>query len=117
VKARPRTLALPRYYTLKDVSAWDLGKDGRRDLANRPRRAGDLIAGLNARGYWPTPLTTVSNPYIGDGPVQPTPGEFQSTNVGDIYDTSPYQTDYPVEGVSTSAYVRNMGELIEALGT
>ena len=60
-------------------------------------------------------MTTTSNPYIGDGPATPTPGEFQSTNVGDIYDTSPYHTDYPVEGISTGAFIRNMGEMIQSL--
>jgi hypothetical protein len=74
-----------------------------------------LIAGLNARGYWPTPLTTTSNPYIGDAPEAVTGGEYQMTRVGDLWDTSPYRTDFPVEGVSTSVFIRNMGELIETL--
>ena len=29
--------------------------------------------------------------------------------------TSPYTTDYPVEGVSTAAFIKNMGDLIETL--
>ena len=37
------------------------------------------------------------------------------TRVGDLWDTSPYRTDFPVEGVSTSVFIRNMGELIETL--
>ena len=35
--------------------------------------------------------------------------------VGDLWDTSPYQTDFPVESISTQAFIRNMGDLIEAL--
>jgi len=115
LKARPRTLALPRFYTLKDVDSWDLGKDGRRTAPTAPGRVAEIVGALNAQGYWSTPMTTTSNPFIGDGPATPTPGEFQSTNVGDIYDTSPYHTDYPVEGISTGAFIRNMGEMIQSL--
>jgi hypothetical protein len=86
----------------------------------RPRPPGadrivHVLASLNARGYWPAPLTTTSNPYIGEGPATPTGGEYQTTHVGDLWDTSPYRTDFPVMGVSTAAYIRNMGDLIEAL--
>jgi hypothetical protein len=42
-------------------------------------------------------------------------GEYRITRVGDLHDTSPWITDYPVEGVSTESFVRNMGDLIEAL--
>ena len=115
LKARPRSLALPRYFTLQDVSVWDMGTDARRETRTAPGRAAELLASLNARGYWPTPMTNTSNPFIGDGPATPTPGEFQSTNVGDIYDTSPYRTDYPVEAISTAAFIKNMGDLIETL--
>ncbi len=44
------------------------------------------------------------------------PGDFSRSMVGDERDTSPY----PVErllGISTQAYIRNMGELIRALDT
>ena len=49
-----------------------------------------MIAGLNAEGYWPTELKAMSNPYRGDGPRQPAPGDFSQTRVGDETDTSPY---------------------------
>ncbi|RYG17021.1 MAG: pectate lyase, partial [Caulobacteraceae bacterium] len=55
-------------------------------------------------------------PYNGPSPTSVTGGEYQMTRVGDLWDTSPYQTDFPVEGVSTSVFIRNMGDLIEALG-
>lgn len=113
--ARTGTRTLPRYFTLRDVSWQDMGIAGRRPRAPGAGRAAELIAGLNARGYWPTPLTATSNPYIGPGSVTPAGGEYRITRVGDLHDTSPWITDYPVEGVSTESFVRNMGDLIETL--
>jgi hypothetical protein len=113
--ARPRSRALPKYFTLRDVSVWDMATDGLRGRTTAAGRAAELIAGLNARGYWPTPLANTSNPYIGEAPAVVTGGEYQSTNVGDLYDTSPYRTDYPVEVISTATFVRNIGDLIETL--
>ncbi|HWW11265.1 MAG TPA: pectate lyase, partial [Brevundimonas sp.] len=109
------SVALPRYFTLQDISVSDMTSDGRRPPAEPAVIAG-LVAGLNDRGYWPTPLKAVSNPYIGDGSPQVAPGEFRITRVGDASDTSPYITDYPVMGISTGEYIKNMGVLIEALG-
>jgi hypothetical protein len=80
-----------------------------------PETLAALLAGLNDRGYWPTPLRAVSNPYIGDGSPEVAPGEFRITRVGDTSDTSPYITDFPVMGVSTGTFIRNMGVLIEAV--
>jgi PelA/Pel-15E family pectate lyase len=115
LKARPGSLDLPRYFTLKDVDVWDMSSKGRRTSPVRTARASELVSTLNARGYWPTPLTTVSNPYIGPSPAAVTGGEFQTTRVGDLWDTSPYRTDFPVESISTQAFIRNMGDLIEIL--
>lgn len=113
--ARPGTLRLPKYFTLKDVSVFDMNTEGRRDRRPDAGRAAVLAAALNTRGYWPSPLTTISNPYIGSGPAAPTGGEYRTTRVGDIWDTSPYTADQPVECISTEVFVRNMGDLIEAL--
>lgn len=115
LKARPGALKLPKYFTLQDVDVWDMSSDARKATAPRPGRAAELISSLNAAGYWPTPLTTVSNPYIGPSPKEVTGGEFQTTRVGDLWDTSPYNTDFPVESISTQAFIRNIGDLIEAL--
>ena len=115
LKARAGTLKLPKYFTLQDVDVWDMSSDARRLAKPAPGRAAELVAGLNARGYWPSPLTTTSNPYIGEAPAAVTGGEYQTTRVGDLWDTSPYNTDYPVECVSTQVFIRNMGELIETL--
>ena len=108
--------SLPRYFTLKDVDVSDMDAPGFDPTPPSAERLAELIDGLNARGYWSTPLTTTSNPYIGPAPVEVAPGEFRMTRVGDPWDTSPYITDFPVEGVSTSVYIRNMGQLIQALG-
>ncbi|MES2860123.1 MAG: pectate lyase [Pseudomonadota bacterium] len=115
--ARPGAKALPKYFTLRDVAWQDMGADARRARPPAAARAGQLLTSLNARGYWPTPLTATSNPYIGDGSATPTGGEYRITRVGDLTDTSPWNTDFPVEGVSTESFVRNMGDLIEALST
>lgn len=115
LKARPGSLNLPKYFTLQDVDVWDMSTEARRAAPATPGRASQLIGSLNARGYWPTPMTTTSNPYRGASPKEVTGGEYQMTRVGDLWDTSPYNTDFPVEAVSTQAFIRNMGELIEAL--
>ena len=115
LKAKPGTLNLPKYFTLQDVDVWDMSSDARRHAAPTAQRTAEVLAGLNARGYWPSPLTTTSNPYIGEAPAAVTGGEYQTTRVGDLWDTSPYSTDYPVECVSTQVFVKNMGDLIEAL--
>lgn len=114
---RSGSLKLPKYFTLKDVSVWDMSTEARRDQAPTPARIAGLLSGLNTRGYWPSPLTTISNPYIGEAPAAVTGGEYQTTRVGDLWDTSPYTTDYPVECVSTAVFVRNMGDLIEAMAS
>lgn len=115
LKAPAGSLKLPKYFTLKDVSVWDMSTEARRPEPPRAERVAGLLSGLNARGYWPSPLTTISNPYIGEAPEAVTGGEYQTTRVGDLWDTSPYTTDFPVECVSTATFVRNMGDLIEAL--
>jgi hypothetical protein len=82
-----------------------------------PDRGGDVgtvINGLNARGYWPAPLGSNSHPYTRDGSPTPAPGDFSQTMVGDETDTSPFDDDSLI-GISTAAYIRNMGVLVRAL--
>jgi PelA/Pel-15E family pectate lyase len=73
-----------------------------------------VIAALNADGYWLSPLGTNSHVYRGDGTKKVAPGDFSRTNVGDETDTSPFP-DAGIAGISTGAYIRNMGVLIRAL--
>jgi hypothetical protein len=100
---------LPRYFVTNLEAGSDLnarGADG--DVSK-------IIADLNGQGWWPTPLRATSHPYIGPGPKVPTPGDYSTTHVGDMYDTSPYTTDSPVTGISTATYISNMSALIRAL--
>jgi PelA/Pel-15E family pectate lyase len=100
---------LPRYFISGGLVGSDLnaGSD-----APAPR---ELVRSLNAQGWWPTPLRATSNPYRGDGPAEPVPGDYRTTHVGDPSDTSPFTTETPAMGISTSAYMANMARLIEAL--
>jgi hypothetical protein len=79
------------------------------------------MTSLNEAGYWPTPLTSTSNPYIGDGPAEPAAGDFGRGQVGDKYDTSPYGVASAGRGVagqaapmgiSSQSYISNMRALI-----
>ena len=113
--ARQGSVGPPDYFTLGDITVSDMTSQGTRPREATPETLAALIAGLDDRGYWPTPLRAVSNPYIGDGSPEVAPGEFRITRVGDASDTSPYITDFPVMGVSTGTFIRNMGVLIEAV--
>ncbi len=109
---------LPRYFALEDIETSDLNAGRSPEGPGREpggQSAAQLIAGLNAQGYWPTPLVQTSNPYRGPGPKTPTPGDYASTYVGDAWDTSPYPATTPAVGVSTAAFVQNMKTLIRHL--
>ena len=66
-------------------------------------------------GRWIGPLGSTSHPYHGDGSKTVAPGDFSRTQVGDDSDTSPYRAGPDIVGISTSAYIRNMGDLIRWL--
>ena len=100
---------LPRYFVSGGLTGSDLNA-GQRDAS-----PGDLIRSLNREGWWPTPLVATSNLYIGPGSPTPAPGDYRTTHVGDASDTSPYPTNNPVTGISTSAYIANMARLIRGL--
>lgn len=105
---------LPRFFTTQNIEVSDMTSNVGSGVVRRPSadQAQILIAGLNAEGYWPTPLTAVSQPYIGDPGPTPSPGDFAQTLVGDRYDTSPFVTDNPVIGISTGAFIQNMSSLL-----
>jgi len=100
---------LPRYFVAEVEPGSDLNAGGGGADADQ------IVDALNAQGWWPTPLRATSNPYRGDGSPDPQPGDFGSTHVGDETDTSPYTTDTPVTGISTSTYIQNMARLIAEL--
>ena len=103
--ARP----LPRYFLIDATETSDL------NTADGKRSPDALVKGLNKQGWWPTELRATSNPYTGDGPRTPVPGDFGGTRVGDVTDTSPFITDKPVIGISTGTYIENMQTLIGVL--
>lgn len=108
---------LPRYFTLGNVSVSDLNTRALppSHSKNLEQEVVRLRNELNQQGYWPVKLRYTTNPYRGEAPAAVTAGNFSNTNVGDQWDTSPYETDDPVTGISTGAYIKNMGVLIRYL--
>lgn len=74
-----------------------------------------LVGSLNAEGWWPTQLKAMSHPYTGPGSKTVAPGDFRSTDVGDITDTSPFDAGNGPIGISTGTYIDHMITLIRAL--
>ncbi|MCA8885152.1 MAG: hypothetical protein KDA35_00930 [Hyphomonadaceae bacterium] len=109
-----RDFQLPPYFTTQNIEVSDLNSNVGSGAVQRPtpQRVRELVSGLNEDGYWPTPLTATSNPYIGEGSSTPAPGDFSQTLVGDISDTSPHTTDHPATGISTGAFIQNMSALL-----
>ena len=105
---------LPRFFTTQNIEVSDMNSNRGSGAVNRPSaaRVEELVSALNAEGYWPTPLTATSNPYIGDGSATPASGDYSQTLVGDPSDTSPYTTDRPVTGISTGTFIQNMSALL-----
>jgi hypothetical protein len=85
------------------------------ETKNLTEQAAALIGALNQQGYWPTPLYYTTNPYKGVAPITKATNEYAATMVGDEWDTSPFPVDDPVMGISTGAYIKNMGVLIQYL--
>jgi len=110
-------IALPKYFTLGKVSVSDLNFRAQKapEAKNLTEQAAALVAGLNQQGYWPTPLYYTTNPYQGAAPITKANNDYAATMVGDKWDTSPYPVDNPVMGISTGAYIKNMGVLIQYL--
>lgn len=94
-------IPLPRFFTLTGETA-------------PQETTGPLLQGLTPDGYWLAPLGTTSHPYRRPGSTTVAPGDFSRSHVGDTSDTSPFP-DETIKGISTAAYIRNMGVLIRAL--
>jgi PelA/Pel-15E family pectate lyase len=112
-------LTLPKFFTIGKVSFSDL--NFRAQINKEPssliEETTQLINSLNQEGYWPTPLYYTTNPYIGHPPKTLADNHYADTMVGDEWDTSPYPTENPVMGISTAAFIKNMGVLIQYLQT
>lgn len=105
---------LPRYFANREMGVSDLNLDSRLRARGGDGSA-EVVAALNAEGWWPTPLRSASHPYIGPGSTAPAPGDYATTGVGDASDTSPYTTDDPPTGISVGAFIQNMSTLVDAL--
>lgn len=116
-------MALPKYFTLGKVSFSDLNFRAQAEhQASREEsvlsQAEKLVNELSREGYWPTPLYYTTHPYRGklpSGKAEQGDRRYANTMVGDQWDTSPYPVKQPVMGISTGAYIRNMGVLIRSL--
>ncbi|HTF95748.1 MAG TPA: pectate lyase [Cellvibrio sp.] len=116
-------MELPKYFTLGKVSFSDLNFRAQSERLQSAEvslqsRVEKLIKDLHPEGYWPTPLYYTTNPYIGKPRAEKVvhkTNRYANTMVGDKWDTSPYPVENPVLGISTGAYIRNMGVLIRYL--
>jgi len=107
---------LPLYFTERDEKMSDLNSRYLPKMDANTETVKKIIADLNPEGYWPTLLTGASNPYIGPGPKEVIPGDFNTTRVGDKYDTSPYiNKDSQIKGIDCGVYVKDMDVMIEYL--
>lgn len=71
-----------------------------------------ILSRLDPEGRWLVPLRTTSHPYSHDGANEASAGDFSHSLVGDETDTSPFVDPEPKLGLSTPAFVRNLGALI-----
>ena len=74
----------------------DMTSDAKRSHDVSPEAVAKLIATLNERGYWPTPMKAVSNPYIGPGAKEIAPGEYRRGSVVDLAPTVLYYMGLPI---------------------
>lgn len=116
---------LPKYFSMGEVDFSDLFVGAVKvSPVVTEAEALKVVAALQDKGYWLSPLPAVTNPYRGDGPKAPYTGAaYRSKHVGDIYDTSPYPAANPPDiapyvkreapqGITTTTFVTNMGKLI-----
>lgn len=91
------------------------GRGGDGTGAVSAERVRQIVAALNADGYWPTPLRSTSNPYRGPAPQEPAAGNFSRTQVGDAFDTSPFTAPERVLGITTGSFIGNAATLLRYL--
>jgi PelA/Pel-15E family pectate lyase len=72
-----------------------------------------VLSSFDAKGYWPSLLTTNSNPYIGAGPASGSEDlSYAETMAGDLYDTSCNTVRSTLTCISIRTYTMNMQRLI-----
>jgi hypothetical protein len=109
---------------MSDLSPDDLFRHADLSLPTVTQAQADaVVEGLGGRDHWLTPIGSITNPYRGPAPATPYDGKaYMSRNVGDLYDTSPYDPlKPPVEspytpqagplGITTSDFIKNLGTL------
>jgi hypothetical protein len=111
----PKEGWLPRYFMTQPDAGSDVNTRMHAESGSKASRLEEVLAGLNAEGYWPVELRFTSHPYAGLGSSTAASADYSDRTVGDDTDTSPYLAEKPVKGISTGAYIRNMAELIRAL--
>lgn len=74
----------------------------------------ELVRELSPEGYWLTPLRMTSHLYK-KCPSMEADNEtkYATSLVGDVYDTSTYNNEETVMGISTAVYISNMMQLID----
>ncbi len=95
------------------LAAVDPGSD--KNSVKEGMDAPALAASLNAEGWWPTQLKSMSHPYTTDGSKTVTPGDYRTTDGGDVTDTSPFDTETGPIAISTGTFINHMITLIKAL--
>ncbi len=76
-------------------------------------RVKEILKALDDHSRWLVPHAAISHPYTGEGKNRQPTDEFASTHVGDDTDTSPYADPSDKLYISTTAYMRNMYQLIQ----
>ena len=101
LSSEPHPLA--RYYAVNVDAVSDPGTIAEQAL--------QTVNSLTKEGYWLSPIRNTSNPYKACPDTEPSDETaYCSTNVGDEYDTSCYETDEM--GITTRDYINRMGTLI-----
>ena len=88
------------------------------DASAGSEQAQARVGALNEEGYWLSELPRTRHPYTGPGPSEPPPGfvdHGHRRGVGDAWDTSPFLTVEPEQGISTFVFIRNMNALMTYL--
>lgn len=108
--------SLPRYFTLGAIDFSALRTDFHQSL--RPVTTDEVhkvLASVNSNGIWITPLKMTSYRYFRDADATLAPGDYATTQVGDVTDTSTFPDPKPSPGISTQVFVNNMGILLRSL--
>ncbi|MDC7684627.1 pectate lyase [Asticcacaulis sp. BYS171W] len=109
---------LPRYFTFKEVGFEDLRTDAVQTVKpSTSDEVSKVLSTVDADGIWLTPLKSTSYRYTRDSTDAPAPGDYATTHVGDVTDTSAFNDPKPSLGISTAVFVANMGTLIRGLPT